>query len=138
MIAGDEARHEEAYKRIFAKLIEADTDRAVCSFASMMRQKIVMPARLMSDGTDRDLFSQFAVVAQRSGVYTILDYADNIGHLVDYWGIAALKGLSAEGRKAQDYLCGLTGHFLKKADKTRELVEVLPREPFSWIFERTA
>jgi acyl-[acyl-carrier-protein] desaturase len=136
LIAGDEARHEEAYKRIYGKIIEMDPERAVCAFAVMMRQKVVMPARLMSDGTDRDIFSQFAVVAQRSGIYTIRDYADVIAHLVDYWNIPSLLGLTGEAARAQEYLCGLAEHYLSKAEKTEEITARLPEEPFSWIFGR--
>ncbi len=75
-IAGDEARHEEAYKQIFATIIEKDTSKAVLAFYRMMKHGIAMPARLMSDGADHDLFAQFARVAQRTGVYTLRDYAE--------------------------------------------------------------
>ncbi len=83
VIAGDEARHEEAYKRFFHRLVEMDAANALIAFADMMKQKISMPARLMSDGTDTDLFDQFAIVAQRTGVYTLRDYAEVTKHLVD-------------------------------------------------------
>jgi acyl-[acyl-carrier-protein] desaturase len=138
LIAGDEARHEEAYKRMFARIIEIDPDRALVSFAEMMRQRIVMPARLMSDGTDCDLFSQFAVVAQKSKIYTTYDYAEVISHLIEIWKIGSLTGLSAEAAEAQDYLCALPAKFLAKAERTQDLISQLPKEPFSWIFGRSA
>ena len=134
-ISADEARHEEAYKRFFGKVIEIDASGALVAFAAMMRQKIAMPARLMSDGSDRDLFAQFAVVAQRSHIYTTRDYAEVISHLVSYWKIADLR-VFGEAAEAQEYVCGLADHFLSKAEKTEELLEKLPVEPFSWIFER--
>lgn len=137
VIAGDEARHEEAYKRFFRGIVEMDAENAVIAFAGMMKLKIAMPARLMSDGTESDLFSQFAVVAQRAGVYTIRDYAKVIEHLVDYWGIATLSGLSNEAAKAQNYLCGLSDHYLAKADRVEEALLGLPKEPFEWIFGRS-
>ncbi len=138
VIAGDEARHEEAYKRFFACAIELDASRAVIAFAQMMRKKIAMPARLMSDGTGRNLFSQFAAVAQRTGVYTVRDYAEVIQHLVDFWHIGSLSNLSDEAARCQDYLCGLSDHYLQKADRIEELLERVPKEPFSWIFDRHA
>ncbi len=138
LVAGDEARHEEAYKRMFGRVIELDPERAILAFASMMRQKVVMPARLMSDGTGRDLFYQFAIVAQRSKVYTTYDYAEVIIHLLDYWHIPSLKGLSPAAAQAQDYLCALPDRFLSKAGKTEEIVRDMPKEPFSWIFDRSA
>jgi acyl-[acyl-carrier-protein] desaturase len=138
MIAGDEARHEEAYKRFFAYIIERDPSTAVIAFAEMMKRRIAMPARLMSDGSGRDVFEDYAVAAQRSGVYTTRDYADIIAHLVEYWQIAGLTGLTVEAREAQERLCGLSAHFVKKADKVDRLLSEFPPQPFSWIFDRTA
>ncbi len=138
MIAGDEARHEEAYKRFFAYIIERDPSTAVIAFATMMKRRIAMPARLMSDGSDRDVFEDYAIVAQRSGVYTTRDYADIIAHLVEYWQIAGLTGLTPEAGEEQERLCGMAAHFLKKADKVDRLLAELPAQPFSWIFDRTA
>ncbi len=135
-IAGDEARHEEAYKRFFRRILELDPSNAMIAFADMMRQKIGMPARLMSDGTEADLFNQFAVVAQRIGVYTIRDYAEVIEYLVNVWGIGSIGGLSDEAAKAQDYLCELPGRYLAKADRIREALFNFPKESFEWIFGR--
>ncbi len=137
VIAGDEARHEEAYKRFFGEVIRLDASRAVTAFALMMRQKIAMPARLMSDGTDRDVFTQFAMIAQKSHIYTTHDYADVIAHLVDYWKIGSIRGLTDEAADSQDYLCGLAGYYLKKAARIEEVLQNLPEEPFLWIFDRS-
>lgn len=134
-IAADEARHEEAYKRFFGKILEVDAARGIIAFGSMMKQKIAMPARLMSDGSDCDLFTQFAIVAQRSRIYTTRDYADVIAHLVSYWKVADLR-LFGEAAQAQEYVCGLAGHFLDKADKTEALLKTIPPEPFNWIYGR--
>ena len=97
-----------------------------------------MPARLMSDGTDRNLFDQFAVVAQRSGVYTFRDYAEVLKHLVEYWGIASIRGLSAEAAEGQDTLCKLADQYLAKVDRIQEALLKFPKEPFEWIFGRAA
>ncbi len=137
-IAGDEARHEEAYKRFFRRLIESDPERAVIAFAKMMKRRISMPARLMSDGTDKDLFDRFAVVAQRSGVYTFRDYAEVLKHLVEYWGIASIRGLTAEAAENQDTLCKLADQYLAKVDRIQEALLKFPKEPFEWIFGRAA
>lgn len=137
-IAGDEARHEEAYKRFFRRIMELDPANAVIAFAETMRQRIAMPARLMSDGTEKDLFSRFAVVAQRTGMYTFRDYAEILGHLVDYWGVGALSGLSGEAARCQDYLGRLPTEYLAKADRIQESLSAFPKEPFDWIFGRSA
>lgn len=137
-IAKDEARHEEAYKRFFHKIVEADPENAVTAFAQMMEQRVSMPALLMSDGTDSDLFSHFAIVAQRIGVYTIRDYGEVIRHLVDTWGIASIFGLTGEAAKSQEYLCRLPDRYALKADRIEEALKKFPKEPFEWIFGRKA
>ena len=94
-----------------------------------------MPACLMSDGPDRDLYGQYAAVAQRIGVYTALDYADVIRHLVSFWKIPSIQHLSGEGAKAQDYLCRLADRYTKKADMIKQMFEENPPEDFQWLFE---
>jgi len=136
VIAGDEARHEEVYKRFVAELFRIDPRGAIKAFALMMRQKIAMPARLMADGSGRDIFAQFAIVAQKSGIYTTRDYADVIAHLVDYWKVGSLRGLTGDAAAAQEFLCGLAEHYLSKADRIEEILPSLPPEPFRWIFDR--
>ena len=103
MIAGDEARHEKAYKLFMTKIFEIDPAEAVRAFATMMKRKIVMPAVLMRDASEENLFAQFARIAQRIGVYTARDYADIVDHLVKHWKIPSLRGLSDLSAKAQDY-----------------------------------
>ena len=137
LISMDEARHEEAYKRFFATALSVDTSNAVSAFAEMMRHKVAMPARLMDDGTGLDLFDRFAVVAQKSGIYTARDYSEVLQHLVDYWGIAALTGLTPEASSDQEYLCGLPDLYLKKVARIEEVISRAPLQPFSWIFERS-
>ncbi|PPD89674.1 hypothetical protein GOBAR_DD13404 [Gossypium barbadense] len=102
-IAADEKRHETAYTKLTDKLFEVDPDETVRAFANMMRKKITMPAYLMYDGQDENLFDHFSAVAQRLGVYTASDYADIVEFLVDRWNVKELTGLSADGRKAQDF-----------------------------------
>lgn len=136
-IAGDEARHEEAYKRFFRGLVESDPAGAVIAFSQMMKQRIGMPARLMSDGTASDLFERFAVVAQRAGVYTFRDYAEVLRHLTDYWKIASIPGLTGEAAEQQDYLCKLSDQYLAKADRIQEAILRFSKEPFDWVFGRS-
>lgn len=136
-IAGDEARHEEAYKRFFRRMVEADAPNAVIAFAGMMKSRIGMPARLMSDGTERDIFSQFSVVAQRTGAYTFRDYAEVLKHLVEFWSIASIPGLSDEAGRCQDYLCKLSDQYIAKANRAQESPLSFPKESFEWLFGRS-
>ncbi|MBI3320791.1 MAG: acyl-ACP desaturase [Candidatus Omnitrophica bacterium] len=137
LVAGDEARHEEAYKGFVKKLLELDPHGTLVAFAEMMKTTVTMPARLMSDGIERDLFSRFSVVAQRIGVYTARDYANIIEHLVTYWQVPGMSGLSGAAAEAQDYLCGLAAHYQRFAERVEARPARQPRAPLSWIFDRS-
>ncbi|XWS09433.1 hypothetical protein CRYUN_Cryun40dG0084100 [Craigia yunnanensis] len=135
-IASDEKRHETAYTEIIEKLFEIDPDDIVLAFADMMRKKITMPAHLMYDGRDKNLFDHFSAVAQRLGVYTAKDYADIVEFLVNRWKVKDLTGLSADGRKAQDYVCELPPRIRKLEERARVRAKQAPSIPFTWIFDR--
>jgi acyl-[acyl-carrier-protein] desaturase len=137
LIAADEKRHENAYTKIVEKLFELDPDGAMLAFADMMRKKISMPAHLMYDGQDEQLFDNFSLVAQRIGVYTAKDYADIMEHLVAKWNVANIQGLSSEGHKAQDYLCSLPVRIRRLEERAQSKVKKGPKTgSFSWIFNR--
>ncbi len=119
------------------KLFELDPDGAMLAFADMMRKKISMPAHLMYDGQDEQLFDNFSLVAQRIGVYTAKDYADIMEHLVAKWNVANIQGLSSEGHKAQDYLCSLPVRIRRLEERAQSKVKKGPKTgSFSWIFNR--
>jgi len=132
LIAGDEARHEAAYKEFMNRIFELDSCGAIQSFATMMKRKITMPAVSMHDGEDHSLFTKFSNVAQRLGVYTVRDYADIIQDLVNHWKIENIQGLSGLASQAQDYLCTLADRYRKLADRAT----FNGRYTFGWIFGR--
>lgn len=137
-IASDEARHEEAYKTFIDYIFEADPQGAILAFRDMMKTMVTMPGRKMDDGETPDLFDKFATVAQKMGVYTSIDYAEIIDHLVERWKIADLPNLSDEAARAQDYLAALGDRYRRLAARVeRNLAE---RDPvhFAWIHGRTA
>lgn len=136
-IAADEKRHEAAYTKIVEKLFEIDPDGTMLAFADMMRKKISMPAHLMYDGRDDNLFEHFSAVAQRLGVYTAKDYADILEHLVGRWKLQDFMGLSGEGKRAQDYVCTLAPR-IRRLEERAESRRTKQGEvmPFSWIFDR--
>lgn len=135
-IAADEKRHETAYTKIMEKLFEVDPDTSVLGLADMMRKKITMPAHLMYDGRDDNLFENFSAVAQRLGVYTAKDYADILEHLVNRWEVAKLKGLSSKGEEAQEYVCGLPPRIRRLEERAQSRAKQGLRVPFSWIHDR--
>ena len=107
IVAGDEARHEKAYTAFISHIFDVDPSGAILAFRDLMKNQIVMPAHLMYDGKDPDLFDHFSIVAQRIGVYTAQHYAEIIDHLVSTWSVETRTGLSAEAAEAQEFLCNL-------------------------------
>lgn len=136
-IAGDEARHENAYKSFMSKIFEVDPDGALAAFEKMMRKQIAMPAVLMdkSDGSP-SLFVDFSAITQKIGVYTTWDYARIIEHLVSIWKIETLSGLKDGAARAQDYLSTLANRYKKIADRMKVPDEInlhwLNRKQFSF------
>ena len=129
-IAGDEARHEKAYKTFMGKIFEIDPNGALKSFDQMMRKQIAMPAVLMAEGAkNQNIFNDFSAITQKIGVYTTWDYANIIDHLVSLWKIETLSGLKNGASKAQDYLCNLSARYKKIAERMKIPDEV----SLSWL-----
>ncbi|MGV7428817.1 acyl-ACP desaturase, partial [Mycobacterium kansasii] len=81
-----------------------------------------------------NLFENFSSVAQRLGVYTAKDYADILEFLVGRWNIEKVTGLSSEGNKAQDYVCGLAPRIRRLEERAVGRAKQKGIAPFSWIF----
>lgn len=130
IIASDEARHENAYKSMMKRIFELDQEEALMAFGNMMWKHIIMPARLM-DVKDKklSLFDTYAAITQEIGVYTAMDYANIVEHLVDFWGVEYLKDLSSEGNKMQDYLCKIPERYKKLAER----VQFSPEPAMIWM-----
>jgi acyl-[acyl-carrier-protein] desaturase len=124
IIAGDEARHEKSYKTMMLKILEIDPENGIIAFEKMMRNNITMPARLMDNASnDNNLFAKYANITQMIGVYTSMDYANIIEHLVKFWSIEKFKNLNPEASKAQDYLCNLPERYKKLAERQKVIEE---------------
>ncbi|MFY7899193.1 MAG: acyl-ACP desaturase [Chitinophagaceae bacterium] len=133
-IAGDEARHEKAYKTFMSKIFEIDPNGALHAFDQMMRKQIVMPAVLMVDGhKNPSIFADFSAITQKIGVYTTWDYASIIDHLVALWKIDALTGLKDGASKAQDYLCTLSARYKRIAERMKVPEDI----SLSWLSNKT-
>lgn len=118
-IAGDEARHEKAYKSFMAKIFEVDPNGALLAFEKMMKKQIAMPAIMMDNAKDDNLFTRFSAITQKMGIYTTLDYAAIIKHLTSQWKIDTLTGLNDYAAKAQDYLANLGERYQKLAERMK-------------------
>lgn len=140
-IAGDEARHEKAYQIFVTEILKRDPNGLLKVFGDIMRGQIVMPAELMTDGIDEELYENFSNVAQRLGVYTAIDYAEIIGHLVNVWDLEHIEGLSSEGEKERDYLCNLPRRYKRLAERSMNKKKPIDEDPlksFNWIYGRKA
>ena len=133
VIAGDEARHEEAYKSFMGRIWEIDPAGAMIAFATMLKHRIVMPASLMSDGKDDDLFANFAAVAQKIGVYTFPDYIDIMEHLIALWNVPNITGLKDAAAAAQDRICRLPELYRRQMNKVVATKSAPVRFQFPWI-----
>ena len=134
-IASDEARHEAFYTRMMAEVLERDPAGGILAFRSMLRGRIAMPGRFMDDGSDPDVFDSFAIVAQRTNVYTMRDYASIIEHLVRAWDIAG-RAVTGEAARAQEELCRQAERHVRLADRTAAALATQPPRSFSWIRDR--
>ena len=135
MIAGDEARHEAFYTRMMGEVLERDPAGGILAFRSMIGGTIAMPGRFMDDGRDPDLFDHFAIVAQRTNVYTVRDYASIIEHLVKVWDIAG-RSVTGEAARAQEELCRQSERYVRVAERTAAAIAKQPPRAFSWIRDR--
>ncbi|GMV79523.1 MAG: acyl-ACP desaturase [Planctomycetota bacterium] len=135
-IAGDEARHEEGYKRFMARIFEADPSGAVVAFRTMLERNIVMPANLMYDGQNPTLFSAFSLTAQKNGVYTFEDYLQIIDHFIEYWKVKDLKGLTGEAAEAQDKVCEIPRQLGRRIKFMSARANAKSVTPFRWIHGR--
>lgn len=145
-IAGDEGRHENAYQQFCEEILKRDPEGLIFEFGDVMRGQIVMPAENMEDGISSTLYEDFSEVAQRLGVYTAIDYAEIIGHLVKRWDLENLEGLSGEAEKEREYICKLPERYKKLAErsmnKQKKLEQTTGKLPakkqFGWIYNRSA
>lgn len=132
-IAGDEARHEEAYKLFVGKILERDPSGGVLALRLMMERMIVMPAHTMYDGQNRNLFAEFSLIAQRLGVYTFQDYIQIIDQFLEQWKIASLTQLSGDAAAAQEYLCRLPNMLKRRTAFMEGRVKPGSQVSFPWI-----
>jgi len=141
-IAGDESRHERAYQKFVTEILKRDPDGIIETFAEVMRGQIVMPAELMNDGVNSNLYEDFSEIAQNLGVYTAFHYADILQHLVDLWDLENITGLGGQAEEDREYLCKLPTRYKKLANrsmnrKKKANEDVVTPKSFSWIHGRS-
>lgn len=96
--------------QIISRILEIDPDYTVTAYADMMRKQIAMPAHLMYDGENPNIWNDFSSIAEDLGVYTAMDYAEIIEHLNKRWDIEHIKLVDGEAAKDQVLACTLIRH----------------------------
>ena len=107
------------------------------ALSKMLGKSIVMPAKLMTDGQDPEIYSLFSAITQKNGVYTAHDYARIMTHFVALWQIETVSVKSEEALKAQEFICSLPARYTKLADRLTSRLGKHPERPISWLFGRT-
>jgi acyl-[acyl-carrier-protein] desaturase len=138
LIAADEGRHEIAYQKVVSKLFEEDPNGAIHAYEDMMKKNIVMPAHLMYDGENPNLWDQFSGVAENIGVYTAEDYATIVEFLNRKWTLADRSFDTGEAAAAQEYLIALPDRIrrLGAAASKRKARKGPSIAKISWIYDR--
>lgn len=132
IIAGDEARHANAYIDFIKRIFKLDPSQAMLAFEDMMRKKIVMPAHFLreSGGAIGELFSHFSDAAQRINVYTSTDYVDILNSLIEQWNIDKICDLDDAAERARDYIMALPARLTRIAERIQ-----IPEQQyqFKWV-----
>lgn len=136
-ISGDEARHGKAYEKMMGVIFQADPEGAMLAFCAMMKRKIVMPSRTMSDGQSENLFQAFSAITEQNGSYTATDYTEILTHLVRVWKVPDLQLTSDAAKEAQEYIVGLPERYMRLAERSRPKSNLFAKRPISWIFDRS-
>ena len=72
-ISKDESRHAKFYSDVVSELMKITPERMIVVWSELMKDKVIMPALNMVDGTYPEpptLFEHFAGVASKIGAYT--------------------------------------------------------------------
>lgn len=131
-IAGDEARHANAYIDFSKRIFGMDGSEMMLAFQDMMKKKIVMPAHFLRESGESisSIYAHFSDAAQRIKVYTSQDYIDILKSLLKEWEIEKIRGLNDSAEKARDYLL----HLPDRLQRVAERMYVPQNEfKFKWI-----
>lgn len=128
-ISADESRHYAFYRNCFAELLRLDTERALGSLLKVM-PALAMPGHAMPG------YDHMSEVVRRSGIYGPRDYQRIVEELLEFWGIAALQGLSALGREFQDKLMRIPARLARMADYLEAKTAGKRRFSFDFIYGR--
>ena len=108
-LAGDEGRHYQFYRAGFAEILKLDVNRALYALLKVTLG-FAMPGHNIAG------FDELSEVLRRANIFGPRQYLKIVEELLEYWGIAALTGLNAEGASAQEKLMKVPQRLAKIAD----------------------
>ncbi|HZR34171.1 MAG TPA: acyl-ACP desaturase [Nevskia sp.] len=128
-ISGDESRHYAFYRAVFGAVLKADTNTALGSLLK------VMPALAMPGHTIAN-YEHMADVVRRADIYGPRHYRQIVEELLEFWGIGALTGLSAEGAAAQEKLMKIPSRLQRMSDYLEAKASAERSFSFDFIYDR--
>ena len=108
-LAGDESRHYQFYRAVFAAILAKDPNRALVSLLKVALG-FAMPGHAIGG------FDDMSEVVRRAGIFCARQYQEIVEELLEFWQIGALTGLSSVGREAQDKLMKVPARLARVAD----------------------
>ena len=108
-LAGDEGRHYQFYRSSFAAILKLDVNRALNALLKVTLG-FAMPGHNIAG------FDELSEVLRRANIFGPRQYLKIVVELLEYWNIAGLTGLSAEGAAAQDKLMKVPARLERIAD----------------------
>ena len=127
-LAGDESRHYMFYRAVFAEILRADPERALDALLKVTLG-FSMPGHNIAD------FADMSEVVSRGGVFGTRHYQEIVEELLEFWGIAALTGLSPHAARAQERLMKVPQRLSRVADYNE--ARSTPRKfAFDFIYQR--
>lgn len=108
-LAGDESRHYQFYRAVFAAILAKDPNRALVSLLKVTLG-FAMPGHAIAG------YDDMSEVVRRAGIFCARQYQEIVEELLDFWKIGLLSGLSAAGREAQDKLMKVPTRLARMAD----------------------
>ncbi len=108
-LAGDESRHYQFYRAVFAAILERDPNRALVSLLKVTLG-FAMPGHAIA------CYDDMSEVVRRAGIFCARQYQEIVEELLEFWKIGLLTGLSAAGREAQDKLMKVPTRLARMAD----------------------
>lgn len=128
-LAGDEGRHYQFYRVCFAEALKLDPNRALSALLKVTLG-FAMPGHNIAG------FDELSEVLRRANIFGPRQYLKIVVELLDYWGIAAMTGLSAEGAAAQEKLMKVPQR-LERVAEFQENKTVARSFSFEFLYHRS-